>query len=163
MSALSRHMILGVDPGLSGALAIYDPVAKLLVGVYDMPTRPTRNGKKNELNIFDLSFIVEVYAPRIRLAVVEEVSARPGNGVTGMFRFGYSLGAVVGILGMAGIPTFFTKPQVWKTLTGLSHDKNLSRSRACQLFPERATEFKRVKDDGRAEAALLAVFGERLL
>jgi crossover junction endodeoxyribonuclease RuvC len=76
-----------------------------------------------------------------------------------MFSFGFSAGLVDGVLAGLGIPTTYVTPQSWKRAAGLTSDKSAVRLRAAQLFPDMAKHFARVKDDGRAEAALIARYG----
>jgi len=54
-------------------------------------------------------------------------------------------------------------PGVWKAHMGVTHDKETSLKKARELWPESAHFFKRQKDHGRAEAALLAEYGRRFL
>jgi hypothetical protein len=61
----------------------------------------------------------------------------------------------------AGIPTFEVDPSTWKKSMHLSADKNASRALASQYFPDSADQWSRVRDDGRAEAALIAYYGAR--
>ncbi len=97
------------------------------------------------------------------MAVVERVSAMPGNGAVSMFNFGRSYGDVRGVIGALDIPLHFVTPQKWKKHFGLTSDKDQSRLRAIRMFPAVADQFKRKKDDGRAEAALIALYGAEVL
>jgi crossover junction endodeoxyribonuclease RuvC len=155
-------LILGIDPGLSGALAIYDSTHRKLVDVVDMPLTKFKD-KKSSIDTLSLTLFLARYAKSLRFAVVEEVSAMPGQGVVSMFRFGESVGILKGMLSTYFVPTHFVRPQVWKLTFNLSSDKNLSRERAAALFPDgcqaNPDPFGRKKDDGRAEASLLAVWG----
>jgi crossover junction endodeoxyribonuclease RuvC len=87
----------------------------------------------------------------------------PGQGVTSMFNFGRSYGDVRGVIGAMEVPLHFVTPQKWKKHFGLSSDKEQSRLRAIRMFPAVADSFKRKKDDGRAEAALIALYGSEVL
>jgi crossover junction endodeoxyribonuclease RuvC len=96
------------------------------------------------------------------VAAVELVSSMPRQ--AGAFNFGVSAGVVHGVLGALGVPMVLIPPGVWKPACGLrrltneSQVQNKSRARelAAKLWIEQADLFKRVKDDGRAEACLLA-------
>lgn len=151
-------MILGVDPGLSGALAIYEPKTKELRHAFPIPTFLDAKGKKH-INIALLSLFVEEHAKSIEKAIVEDVHAMPGQGVVSMFRFGQALGIVEGILGSFFLPVVKASPAVWKGIFKLSRDKKQSREMAATLFPDFSQQFAKPKSDGIAEAALLAVFG----
>ena len=73
-----------------------------------------------------------------------------------MFAFGQAYGLVLGVLAGLWIPTSTVTPAAWKKALKLNTGKDAARAKAAQLWPQMAGEFKRVKDDGRAEAALIA-------
>ena len=151
-------IVLGIDPGLSGALAFYDTVSEVLV-VMDMPTvEVTRNGKsKREVSP---ALVADMVAGKgIEKAFMERVSAMPGQGVSSMFSFGRSSGVVEGVLAAYEIPTTLVTPQAWMKAMGVRAGKDGSRERAMQLFPQYSMTFSRKKDDGRSDAALIAKFG----
>lgn len=142
--------ILGIDPGASGALAFYFPDdASGRVAVHDMPFAGTVSGG-------GLGDLIRQYGPTE--AIVELVAAMPGQGVSSTFKFGLAAGAVHGALGALGIPYHLVTPGKWKRRMGLTSDKDASRAMACRLFPRVASSFARKRDDGRAEAALLAYY-----
>ena len=92
------------------------------------------------------------------MCLIEQVSAMPGQGVSSMFRFGEGYGMLHMACAANKLPTQFVTPAKWKGYFGLSRDKGVSRGLAMQRFPEYAALFSRVKDDGRAEAALIALY-----
>lgn len=96
-------------------------------------------------------------------AFIELVGARPGEGAIGAFAFGRSRGVVEGVLGACGVPATHMTPPMWKRLVGIPAGKDgakdAARSEAIRRWPDGAALFARVKDDGRAEAALIAVAG----
>ncbi len=161
---MSAHPALGVDPGLNGAIALYDGAR---VHVWDMPTvHVARNGKnKREVSPLMLAYLLreadmlaEQKAPDgVLRAYVEKVGAMPGQGVTSMFSFGRSLGLVEGILAGMTVPTELVLPSAWRKAMNVRGGKDGSRLRAQELLPAQAGLFARVKDDGRAEAALMAI------
>jgi len=153
--------ILGVDPGFGGALAVYDPLNRVLVEVIDMPVFEDRLGRI-QLNAPELVHSLNKHADSIGLCIIEDVAARPGQGVTSMFRFGFSTGVITGIIAAKLIPIYKTPPAVWKSLMGLTRDKAQSLIKARETFPDQAHLFQLKKHADRAEAALLAVFGERV-
>ena len=156
---MDKPFILGVDPGLSGAVALYNSEAKAIYAMFQMPLVVTNESGRKDIAIRDLALWIVDHAHRIRFAVVEAVSARPGQGVTSMFRFGHSLGLVEGILGTCAITTVKVPPSSWKLLMHCNQDKKKSQRLAAELFPTKAEEFLKPKADGLAEAALLAVYG----
>jgi crossover junction endodeoxyribonuclease RuvC len=78
-----------------------------------------------------------------------------------MFGFGRSLGVVEGVLAALNVPVTYVAPATWTKALGKAAGKDASRQRAIELFPAMSEHFKRVKDDGRAEAALIAMWGIR--
>lgn len=161
-----RHLILGIDPGISGAIALFNTENRCLELAVDMPIvrNQARRGVKAKslINIQALREVVGTYNQRILGCIIEDVGAAPGQGLSSTFKFGFVTGVVWGVVGAYGIPIHGTKPAVWKRLLGLSTDKALSRRMAAEVFPQQKLLFERVRDDGRAEAALLAKFGERI-
>lgn len=151
---------LGIDPGLSGAIAIYNPENGDL-DVYDMPTHAiTVNGKKkNQIDLYQLGNLIDTLKHKVKLAVVERVSSMPGQGVASVFSFGFSAGVAQGVLAANLIPMVLVPPAVWKRKYGLSSDKDASRQRASQLLPQHSKQWPLKKHDGRAESALLAHYG----
>ncbi len=150
--------ILGIDPGLSGAICFLDSGT---VETFDMPTFETiKSGRKRrEVNAAELARIIADRNPD--KAIIELVGAMPGQGVSSMFNFGRSFGAVEGVIAALQIPVTKVRPAKWKRDMGLSKDKGESRRRASEIYPAASEQFKLVKHDGRAEAALLATYLER--
>jgi Holliday junction resolvasome RuvABC endonuclease subunit len=157
------HLVMGIDPGLSGAISVLDasdPKNLKIVDVLDMPTFDINS--KRQLNLMDISNQIERYAIQTRLALFEEVFVMTGKESRGsMFNFGRAFGQVEGILSSFAIPLRYTKPAVWKSVLGLGRDKDQSRQMVTRMFPADSERFKRKKDDGRAEAVLLAVLAAR--
>ena len=87
----------------------------------------------------------------------------PGQGVSSMFRFGQTVGAIHMAVAAAGLPMQLVSPAVWKRHFGITAEKGKARSLASQRLPAAADMFTRVKDDGRAEAALIALYGAEKL
>jgi crossover junction endodeoxyribonuclease RuvC len=166
VKAWVNDLILGVDPGLRGSLALLYAKDRRLLSVTDVATR--MHGSKRQLDAEALAIYLEMYVGRISFAVVEDVSAMTytdaegrvrGQGAAASFSFGFSAGVIEGSLAALGITIKKVRPAVWKTLLGLGSSKSDSISLAKKKFPDHLESFKRQKDDGRAEAALLAWFG----
>jgi crossover junction endodeoxyribonuclease RuvC len=155
---------IGIDPGLSGALAILDEDGGV-VDVVDTPVVLVKKGKqKNHVYVVaDMVALLRPYAsqPFYTRVALESVSARPGQGVTSMFSMGKGLGLWIGILTALGFPLTFVTPQSWKKAlqipTGAAKGSSILRAR--QLFPGVALD--RVKDHGRADALLIAEYHRR--
>ena len=148
--------VMSIDPGLSGAMAVFD--GDDLIAVVDMPTHElSRNGKaKRQIAASTLAGIFTQHDPRH--VIVEKVSAMPGQGVTSMFSFGRSLGIIEGIVAAYDIPVTYVTPGVWTKGIGRGAGKDASRARACELYPSHQKSFARVKDDGRADAVLIGAW-----
>ena len=150
--------ILGVDPGVSGALVLIETSLDDMLLIEDMPTHAShRTNKRQEVSASWLADILRRLEPDE--AWVERVHALPGQGVSSSFSFGQSFGIIRGVLGGLQVPTHLVTPNEWKRRLRLTADKSASRAMAVNLFPANAAAFARVKDDGRAEAALIAWFG----
>ena len=142
--------IIGVDPGVSGAIAFYYPDRPNLISAYDVPV------VDNSINPAELFDLIRRYGPD--LAVVEHVHAFKGQGVTSMFNFGKSYGIALGVIGAMKIPSVHVSPTKWKKYFSLTADKEQARALAISKWPA-SEHFRRKKDNGRAEAALLALYG----
>lgn len=160
MVSTIKSIILGVDVGIHGGIAAYDTESREVVAAKPMPVLK-KVGGKDRIDVHALGFYLDAYASHILFAVVEEPNAMPNQGVVSMFRFGHACGIVEGCLGALQIPMMLVKPAVWKSAMGLNSDKERSLAMARDYFPSQAQYFQRKKDDGMAEAALLAVYGEK--
>jgi len=149
--------VLGIDPGKSGSLAFID-TEKCTIVVYDMPVRSLgKDSKRTEVNAEVLGALLNHHDPDV--AVIEDVWSTANDGHVGAFSFGDSYGTVKGACGALAIPLSRVRPQVWKKTMRVTADKDTSRARAAELFPDVAQLFARKKDDGRAESALIAFYG----
>ena len=146
-------MIIGIDPGFSGAIAFYE---KGVLLIHDMPLRKIMDRTQVDAVQFSTYIIDMKRQCRIAFAVVEDVHAMPKQGITSTFRFGYNAGILLGVLEALRVKVLRVKPNAWKPALGLSSDKGKSLALAKKLFPAYHHYFERAKDDGRAEAALLA-------
>jgi len=151
--------VIGVDIGLSGAIAVLDDTG-MLITVEDIPVLADGTAKRRTINPILLASILFEHVP-IRRAYVEFVAARPGEGPVGAFAFGRCRGIIEGVLGALNIPVVLPTPASWKRAAGLpvGTDKDASRSMAIARWPSRSELFKRKSDNGRSDAALIAVAG----
>jgi crossover junction endodeoxyribonuclease RuvC len=157
---MSDRIILGIDIGVSGAVATMTSEG-VLIDVVDMPVLNDGPSGRRTVNAPLLAAIV--FKSHATQASIEFVGARPGEGAVGAFAFGRSRGVVEGVLGAAGIPAQHIAPAVWKRAVGIKPGKegakDAARAEAIRRWPSHASLFARVKDDGRAEAALIALAG----
>lgn len=150
--------ILGIDPGLGGALALWSDGA---LQVHDIPTLKART-RGREVDWSEAARIIDA-AGHIDHAIIESAAARPGQGVSSMFKFGYVCGGLRGLVAAHFIPVTYVTPRKWKAALGVPKAKDGARARASELLPAYSHLWLRVKDDGRAEASLIALWGARLL
>lgn len=153
--------ILGIDPGLSGAIALYLPASDTLF-VADVPIHQLkRNGKlRREPDVQGICDIVADCAARHSVTVwIEHVSAMPGEGAVGAFTFGKIVGMLTGICAANRLVIERVTPSVWKRALGVPSDKDGARARASQLLPAHSRNWPLKKHDGRAEASLIALYG----
>ena len=137
---------------------------KCSIQVFDTPTMLVAGEKnKRRYNTAAMAALLKPYCSDV-LVILENVHSMPKQGVASSFSFGQGLGMWQGIIAAFGLPLEMPSPQRWKKemLADQGKDKDASRFRAIQLFPSLADQLSRVKDDGRAEAILMAEFGRRL-
>lgn len=163
-------MRIGIDPGISGALALMNTDGYCLK-VVDMPIM-LMGTNKHQVNAPALAEILtsfkgmgdhylsgSLYDPHITV-YLERVQAMPGQGVSSMFNFGTSYGVVQGVVGALRFPMVLVSPASWKKRAGLlGKDKEAARTLAQQLYPD--VDLSHKKDIGRADAILIAMYGEK--
>lgn len=181
-------LILGVDPGISGALATYDPTTPFRdkpyrLEVIDMPV--IGDGTDKRVDAWALFQWLDPAERLVSLAVVERVFAMPSQRVLksgehegervdmpayAAMRFGETVATARTVIVCREIPYAQVVSQVWKKESGLSKEKRPdgsvwkpskedSRLKAIDTFPEYADLFDRKRDENRAEASLIARFG----
>lgn len=175
MEPKPRSLILGIDPGQSGALALIDPGSApysqpTLFASYAMPTIATKSrvhSKKDRVRVdpIGLADLIGRIHKWVNFAVVEEVGARPNQGMVSTFVFGVSFGNVLQAMADYMLPLHKVRPEVWKMIMGVTKDKATSLAMAKKIFGDEsaALHFPRKGDDGVAEAALIAKFGIRFM
>jgi len=152
-------IIFGIDPGVSGAISILEN--KKVIEVFDMPTMI--DGKKNKRQV-NGSQVTNIIKERLNkdkdkeiVVVVEHVNAMPGQGVTSMFNFGQSFGIIKGICSALSLPIYFVRPTKWKRHFNLiKTNKDASRTKVIQVYPEISSKLSRKKDSNKADAILIA-------
>lgn len=150
-------MIIGIDPGVDGAIAVLDDDFTYY-SVWDMPTMALSQNKR-QVNGAELAEMLKRRESLPHLvAYVERVGSMPHQGVASMFNFGVSYGVVLGVLATLSIPMVLITPGVWKKRAGLTgKPKEMARTLAQQLYPQ--APLGRKRDIGRADALLIARFG----
>lgn len=153
-------LILGIDPGLYGALALYDPATGALQ-ISDVPTANIGKGKARKIIVdeYALARAVDDVAATIGAVWLERVHSMPGEGAVGAFSFGRTYGLIRGICAANFLTIHDVTPQSWKGALKVMGNKDHSRVRASALLPRSAHLWPLKKHDGRAEAALIALYG----
>jgi crossover junction endodeoxyribonuclease RuvC len=152
--------ILGIDPGIRGGLAIVavdsNGAAPQLVDAIDIPV--TGVGAKERVNVLAIRDWVLPHA--LQHAFIERAQAMPKQGASSGFKYGQAVGAIEAVIACCAIPLTIIEPSMWKKFHALrGGDKEGGRQRALQLFPHAHALLARKKDHGRAEAALIALYG----
>ena len=151
--------IIGIDPGLSGAIAILED--NKIKELFDMPVMP--DGKKNKRQL-NSALLVKLIKNSIKnlddtVMIVEQVNAMPGKGVTSMFNFGQTFGAIKGICAALGLPIFLVRPAKWKKHFELiNSSKDASRTKAIEMYPSISDQLSKKKDVNKSDAILIARF-----
>lgn len=151
--------IVGIDPGLSGAIAVLEN--KKVLNIFDMPVMSEGKKNKRQLNSALLvSLLKENIINNEDVAiVVEQVNAMPGQGVTSMFNFGQTFGAIKGISAALEFPIFFVRPSKWKKHFELINtSKDASRTKVIEMYPNLSNQLSKKKDVNKSEAILIARF-----
>ena len=150
-------MIIGIDPGVSGAISILEN--RKVIEVFDMPTMIDGKKNKRQVNGSQVTNIIKgrLIDNKEAIIVVEQVNAMPGQGVTSMFNFGQSFGVIKGICAALSLPIYFVRPTKWKKYFNLiKTNKDASRTKVIQVYPEISSKLSRKKDSNKADAILIA-------
>ena len=159
-------LIIGIDPGISGAICFFENGE--VKDVIDMPTMAEGKKNKRQINgrqIFnEISSRINKYDLKNVNIIVEQVSAMPGQGVTSMFNFGQSFGIIKGICSAMQLPIFFVRPAKWKKHFDLiNSQKDASRTKVIEMFPKISSILSKKKDANKADAILIACFHENTI
>jgi crossover junction endodeoxyribonuclease RuvC len=157
-AAAMDAVVLGIDPGAHGAIAVLNAAGQLL-GVLDMPATTEANGRTATNAPLLAGILARTHA---RVAYVEYVGARPTDAKVAAFSFGRARGVIEGCAGALGLPIVFLTPPTWKRLADIppgAENKDLARTRAIARWPAHAELFRRKCDVDRAEACLIGWAG----
>ena len=156
--------ILGCDPGaVSGRLAmvmVHNSAAPQVVDAIGLPSIGVK--AKQRINVLALREWVQQHQPDY--AFIERGQAMPRQGSSSGFRYGRGCGALEATIQLLEIPMTIVEPSMWKKFYGLrGGDKESGRQRALLTFPAAHALLARKRDHGRSEAALLALYGARIV
>ena len=151
--------IIGIDPGLSGAIAVMED--NKIKDIFDMPVMPEGKKNKRQLNSAQLVTLIKgnIKSNEEIIVIVEQVNAMPGQGVTSMFNFGQTFGAIKGVCAALELPIFFVRPSKWKKHFELiNSSKDSSRTKAIEMYPKLSNQLAKKKDVNKSDAILIARF-----
>ena len=151
--------IIGIDPGLSGGIAVLEN--NKVLDIFDMPVMSEGKKNKRQLNSAQLVKLIKDNISKNEevSVVVEQVNAMPGQGVTSMFNFGQTFGAIKGVCAALGLPIFFVRPAKWKKHFELiNSSKDSSRTKAIEMYPSLSNDLAKKKDVNKSDAILIARF-----
>ena len=151
--------IIGIDPGLSGAVAVMQD--KKVINIYDIPVMAEGKKNKRQLNSSQLVNIIKenIHEDEETIVVVEQVNAMPGQGVTSMFNFGQTFGAIKGVCAALKLPIFFVRPSKWKKHFELiNSSKDASRTKVIEMYPTLSGQLAKKRDVNKSDAILIAKF-----
>ena len=165
--------MLGIDPGsASPSGAVYQALQGSrgnIIHAFDVPMTGEKGESDWRVDVMALVDIIQTWG--ISHATIEKVWAMPsrpddvtgerrGMGVASAFKFGVAFGDLRTTVRCCGFEPRFVVPTKWKKFYGLKGpDKEDSRQLALELFPQAAQWLERKKDEGRAEAMLIARYG----
>ena len=152
--------LLGIYPGLDGAIAILDVDGDLLA-VSDMP-KLLGEGAKNRRSVKPVLLADIIRNSGAIRAFVGLTGPRPTDGSVSAFGFGRSKGQIEGVCAALALPITFVPPVAWKRHADIPpgrDNKDIARSRAIARWPQHSTLFARKCDCDRAEAALIGLAG----
>lgn len=154
---------IGIDPGLKGAIAAYDGTR---IRTFDIPTHTVKRGKtyKDRLDSLAVLRIARLLSQlKPDCVAIEDVGGMPRQSASGAFTFGFATGEIAMAFKSCGLAVHPVAPVTWKAQFKLKGSKDDSRALASRLFPNSADQWPRAGHDGRAEAALIALYAARVL
>lgn len=157
-------MILSCDPGITGAFCFNDWSTGRFE-IVPMPVQKREIRGRAKRTIIDeaevLSTLQAFAAMGATHLFIEQVQGLPGQSAPAAFNFGMGYGIVRMAARAAGLAIEAVPPALWKAELRVPKDKRAARGRASEMLPMLAHLWPMQKDDGKAEAAMLSLYGER--
>jgi crossover junction endodeoxyribonuclease RuvC len=149
-------IVIGIDPGLQGGIAVIETIGPTLVACTDIPLVGVK--AKERVDVLAVKQFIDAHKP-VR-AFIERGGTMPKQGISSAFKYGHACGQLETVITLCEIPLEIIEPSVWKRFYKLAgKDKEGGRQKALQLFPSAHSLLALRKHQGRGEAALLALYG----
>lgn len=161
-------IILGVDPGVNGAITVYCTEKRQFLHSMNYPTKFDKNNKKQiwvKMLYYAVNKLLLSYENQVDniIAVLEKVHAMPAQGVSTTFSFGRNFGIIDAIINCALIESniYYVRPVDWKRKFNLFHKpKAAAKQYILENYPEAKALITRAD---QADAALIALYGAKYL
>ena len=154
-------LILGVDPGATGAIALYDTDVERVTKIWDMPTKTIKVGSKERSHVSPHGVYDLFWESGATHIAIEQVGGMPGQSGAASFVFGAGYGILWGVAAALGMEIDNPSPMLWKAKMRVPREKHLAASRATEIIPYFRDAWKLKGRADRAEAALIAVYARR--
>lgn len=146
--------LIGIDPGVKGALAVLSADGRELLAMHDLPTRKQGKGGAASSQMVDAVLLADLIRPHLpAFAAIEVAIVKPPSKLVSARTIGLNYGVVLATLAMLGVGVQELPPHEWKKRLSLGDDKADSESLALTLYPAARPLLTR---HDRAEALLIA-------
>lgn len=155
--------VLGIDPGTTGALCLYDPKEDHIMGVWDIPNMERMYGKGQQVDGEKLYELLVKICDSQTVIYIESVGAMPKQGVTSSFNFGHTVGTIYGIVSTLTLPFFYIHPMTWKKkFSAVGTGKYAIMDMIKSVYPESEKYLKLKKHHNRSDAIAIAIAGSMI-
>ncbi|RLD02978.1 MAG: hypothetical protein DRI65_13845 [Chloroflexota bacterium] len=156
-------MWLGIDPGTTGAIALYDSEEDEVLDVWDIPNMPREYGKGLQVDAVSLYHLLVKEARPNMSVIIEQVGAMPKQGVVSSHNFGHTIGTIYGVVSCLELPRYMVHPTAWKRKMGLvGSGKNAVIDMVLEVYPNVREWVSLKKHHNRAEAVAIAIIGSSI-
>lgn len=154
-------IICGIDPGVQPTLAFL--FSDNAVEFAEETCVQVKRGRsvKREAEARLIAQAIRGWNPD--LVIIEKVTPRPGEGISGSGSFMRARGVLEGVCAGLGLTYHLIEPSTWTRQMHVKKGDDGGRARALELMPHLAEELKRKKDHNRADALLLALWGKQFI
>lgn len=156
-------ILVTCDPGLTGAFCLYD-TKRGSMDLYEMPTFTKMVNSRSRTVLDEQGVCDRITGFQVFGAthfVIEEVGGLPRQSAPAAFNFGVGYATCITAARVLGLCIERVRPQVWKQKLRVPADKKAARARASEMLPFEKHNWPLVKDDGKAEAAMMALWAQQ--